>query len=136
MASLPLPLALPLYYLCELSEEPGLLGVLDAPVWLLLEWGLPTGLTHVLLLLLPALPYTSVRVVRTSPNRSRPRSSAPPSRTRARCSTSRRPLGQGGLREPARVFGRFFRRLGEARPWWRESVLRVEGPPGTEVVCS
>jgi hypothetical protein len=39
MASLPLPLALPLYYLCELSEEPGLLGVLDAPVQLLLEWG-------------------------------------------------------------------------------------------------
>ncbi|WP_456483232.1 hypothetical protein, partial [Methanopyrus kandleri] len=55
IASLPLPLALLLYYLCELSEEPGLLGVLDAPVRLLLEWGLPTGLTHVLLLLLPAL---------------------------------------------------------------------------------
>ncbi|AAM02355.1 hypothetical protein [Methanopyrus kandleri] len=32
------------------------------------------------------------------------------------------------------TFERFFRRLGEARSEWREGVLRVEGPPGAEVV--
>jgi len=32
------------------------------------------------------------------------------------------------------TFGRFFRRLYEARSEWRDGVLRVEGPPGVEVV--